>query len=253
MKRLLILAALAVMLGGEVKAGFVVNAINQTFSQNFDGLNTGTGLTVLDSSGWRLGQASPTWATGTTSLTQVQTGALTSSSAGGSWNFRDGTTTTDRSIGFLTSSGFSSPRAIMVEIHNQSGNTINELSINFDYEKYRSGSRAFTMLFFHSSNGSTWTAASSGDQAYAADANNTTIYSSPLTTSKSVSLTGLNISANSNYYLRWDYVGSGGSTNAQAIGLDNFSISAVPEPTSGLLLGVGTLACAAFRRNRRVA
>jgi hypothetical protein len=36
---------------------------------------------------------------------------------------------------------------------------------------------------------------------------------------------------------------------------DNVSIegTAVPEPTTGLLIGVGTLACAAFRRNRRVA
>jgi hypothetical protein len=253
MKRLLILAALAVMLGGEARAGFIISAINQTFSQNFDGLTTGTNLSVLDSSGWKLGQASPTWAGGTSALTQVQSGALTGSSSGGSYNFRDGTTTTDRSIGFLTSTSFTSPRAIMLEIDNQTGVIIDELSINFDYEKYRSGTRAFTMSFFHSSNGNTWTSASSGNHSYAADANNTTIYSNPLITSKSVLLTGLSISANTKYYLRWDYVGSGGSTNAQAIGLDNFTISAVPEPTSGLLIGLGTLACVALRRNRRVA
>ncbi len=260
MKRLLILAICVFSTPHFASAGFIVNAINQTFSQNFNDLATsgtggiaGTDLTVLNSSGWKLGQASPTWASGTTSLTFAQTGALTGSSTGGSYNFRDGTTTTDRSIGFLTSSSFTSPRAIMLEIDNQTGVIIDELSINFDYEKYRSGARAFTMSFFHSSNGNTWTSASSGNHSYAADANNTTIYSNPLITSKSVLLTGLSISANTKYYLRWDYVGSAGSSNAQAIGLDNFTISAVPEPTSGLLIGLGTLACVALRRNRRVA
>ncbi len=34
---------------------------------------------------------------------------------------------------------------------------------------------------------------------------------------------------------------------------DNVTVSGVPEPTTGLLVGIGTLACAAFRRNRRVA
>jgi hypothetical protein len=33
--------------------------------------------------------------------------------------------------------------------------------------------------------------------------------------------------------------------------LNETNFNAVPEPTTGLLLGVGTLACAAFRRNRR--
>ncbi|MFN9880335.1 MAG: PEP-CTERM sorting domain-containing protein [Planctomycetota bacterium] len=48
---------------------------------------------------------------------------------------------------------------------------------------------------------------------------------------------------------------SGASSASGNNRLDNiqFSANAVPEPTTGLLLGVGTLACAAFRRNRRVA
>jgi hypothetical protein len=37
--------------------------------------------------------------------------------------------------------------------------------------------------------------------------------------------------------------------------IDNiqFNATAVPEPTSGLLIGLGTLACVALRRDRRLA
>ena len=109
---------------------------------------------------------------------------------------------------------------------NNTGITITSLDVAWNYEKYRSGSRAFDWTFFHGSTSTASTAATSGDQAYAADANNTVIYNPPTSIAKSFSITGLSISNGSTYYLRWTYTGVGGNTNAQGLGVDDFSITA---------------------------
>ncbi|MDX1943680.1 MAG: FG-GAP-like repeat-containing protein, partial [Saprospiraceae bacterium] len=185
------------------------------------------------------GDASPnyTGGTNTTATTQAAgttgTGVIASNSSGGTYNFADGITAsaTDRALGFLTSGSFSSPRSIMLEVENTTGFTITQLDIAFDYEKYRSGTRAFAWTFFSSTDGSTWTAQTNGDQAYAADANNTTVSNPPAATPKTVSITGLSIPNNGKYYLRWTFAGTGGSTNGQGIGIDNFSVTAtVAQP-----------------------
>ena len=108
------------------------------------GFNVGTGTPGLYSSG----VGTTTLAAGTTG-----TGVLSSASGGGYYNFGYGITAsaTDRSVGFLTSSSVgTSPSLLnlMLQIQNNTGGVISDLAITFDYEKYRSGSRAFNMLFF---------------------------------------------------------------------------------------------------------
>jgi hypothetical protein len=90
------------------------------------------------------------------------------------------------------------------------------------------------MTFFHGSTTNPATSVAAGDQAYAADANNTVISNPPLSDAKSFTITGLSIANGSTYYLRWTYTGTGGSTNAKALGVDDFSITlntAVTPPT----------------------
>jgi hypothetical protein len=229
--------------GMTAKAGLILATLNNAVTQNFDGLGTSTNISGLDAGGWRLGAgASPTFATGTSAVS-VQAAAFTSISSGGQYNLRNNTTTTDRALGFLNSSGFTSPRSIMLEFTNNTGSTVTELDLAWNYEKYRSGTREFNWSFFHGGDGSTWTAAAAGNQNYLGDANNSTAFSPPTSISKTLTLTGLNIANNSNYYLRWDLSGVGGSTNGQAIGIDNFSITAVPEPSSlALTVAVGCVA-----------
>jgi len=197
-------------------------------TQNFDGMaSTGaatlpTGFRVSNATAYSGGTSATTLAAGTSGA-----GALTGTSGGGTYNFANGVTAsaTDRALGFLTSGSFASPRSIMLEIQNTTGSTITELNISFDYEKYRTGSRAFDWTFFSGSDGSAWTAQTGGDQSYSADGANAVV--NPSTTiSKNVTITGLSIAANAKYYLRWTFTGSGGSTNGQAIGIDNFSITA---------------------------
>lgn len=197
-------------------------------TQNFDGM--GTSATASLPSGFRISQGT-VYANGLSATNRAYgtsgTNAVSAVSAGGAVNWANGvnSTATDRALGFLSSNTYTSPRSIMLEIENNTGGTITELNVSFNYEKYRNGSREFNLTFFHGSGGGTWTAAAAGNQNYPADAGNTVV--NPATSiSKSFTITGLSISNNSKYYFRWAYTGVGGSTNGQGIGLDNVSVSA---------------------------
>lgn len=217
-----------------------VTSTGTAFTQNFDGMGSSatatlpTGFVVSSGTIYSGGTTATTLAAGTTGA-----GVLTGVSAGGTYNFANGITAsaTDRSLGFLTSGGFTSPRTIMLQITNNTGSTISSLSITFDYEKYRSGTRQFDWTFFSGSDGSTWSSNTNGDQSYSADANNTTISNPPTTISKSVSITGLSIANGNSYYIRWTFTGLAGSTNSQGIGIDNFSVTASSPYVSGGNIG----------------
>lgn len=170
------------------------------------------------------------WTTGVSATTQVGgttgSGVLTGTSSGGFYNFADGIspTSTERAIGFLTSSGYAAPRSIMYAFTNNTGSTIVSLSLSWNYEKYRSGSRIFDWTFFHGDTPLASNSEINGDQNYPADANNTTVSNPPASIAKSFVINGVSIPNGSTYYLRWTYTGTGGSTNAQALAIDDFSI-----------------------------
>ncbi len=209
------------------------------FNQNFDGI--GNTATATLPSGWRISNVVASSTSVFTSAGTATTAAAGTSGAGiisttaGAYNFANGVTgtSTDRAIGFLNSGSFSSPRAIFLQITNNSGQIITDLSLSWDFEKYRTGTRAFDWTFFGGTDGSTWTAFTAGDQSYAADANNTTVLNPPTATSKTVTISGLNIANGSSYYIRWLFTGVGGSTNGQAIGIDNFSVTATTTAGGG--------------------
>jgi hypothetical protein len=228
-----------------------VSLTTTSISQNFDGM--GSSATATLPTGFRV-NTTANFSTGTTATTQAAgttgTGVLTGSSAGAIYNFANGITgsSTDRAVGFLTSGTFSSPRSILFAFTNNTSGLIDNLTISWDFEKYRSGTRAFDWTFFHGANATSVSiAASAGNQSYAADANNTTIFNPPSATNRSVSLTGLSIANGTTYYLCWTYTGVGGATNAQGLGVDNFALSFVPTtptttsiaPASATAGGVG--------------
>ncbi|NVO18469.1 MAG: T9SS type A sorting domain-containing protein [Bacteroidetes bacterium] len=206
-----------------------ITATGTAFTQNFDGI--GITATAALPSGWTV-SGGTVFSAGTLATTVAYgtsgTGIVTSSSGGGTVNWANGVTatSTDRSVGFLTSGSFASPRNLFVQIVNNTGGTLNSITISFDIEKYRSGSRAWNVNFYSGTDGSTWAPQTGGDQAYPADANNTTVYNPPTSQSKSVTITGLSIANGANYYFRWAYTGTSGSTNSQGLGFDNISITA---------------------------
>lgn len=204
----------------------LITSTGTPFTQNFDGM--GSTATAALPTGFKIGTD---WSAGTTATTlaygSTGTGAVTGSSGGGAINWANGVTasSTDRALGFLNSGGYTSPRSIVLKITNNTGAGIGSLNISFDYEKYRTGTRAFDWTFFHGNTVTPATAATAGDQAYAADAANAVV-NPPTTIAKSFTLTGLSIPDGTDYYLKWTFTGVGGSTNGQGIGIDNFSISA---------------------------
>jgi autotransporter-associated beta strand protein len=228
------------------RAQLTINAISTANTQNFDGMGSTTTATLPTGFKVNGNNTTPDWATGTTATTQAGgtsgTGALTGTSGGGTYNFANGVTAsaTDRALGFLTSGSYASPNSLILKITNNTGVTINNLDITFDYEKYRAGTRAWNLTFFHGSATNPTTSNTSGDQAYGVDGANAVV-NPPTTISKTVNLTGLSIANGASYYIKWTSTGLAGSTNSQGIAVDNFSITATTSATTTLSTS-GTLA-----------
>ena len=195
----------------------------------------GTSATAATPSSFRVyNVVTPTWSTAATAVSQAAgttgTGVLTSASAGAFYNFANGVTasSTDRALGVLGGAGFpatSNTANIVAAYTNNTGATVTSLYLEFDYEKYRSGSRQwFWSLFYGTTAGAQITSIPAGSQTYDADANNLVISNPPTSTNKFSTITGLSIANGTTVYLRWQLVGNGGTTNGQAIGIDNFNI-----------------------------
>ncbi len=217
-----------------------------SYTQNFDG--TGSLLPV----GWGFGQGVP-FASTTISSTQtggtVGSGILTGSSPAGAYHFVNGTVgvDNDRSIGYITGSApFTNNRDIIFGFRNSTGQSITALSLTFDYEKYRSGFSSRDWSFFASASDTSWGSPfAGGAQSYAGDANSTTVFAPPLSISKSVTIGGISIAPDASYFFRWNYNGAGTGGGAQALGLDNLTLSAtliggiLYWDTNGALAGLG--------------
>ncbi len=226
---------LTVLLIGQLVVG-QVSITSSPYSQNF---TIGSSATASLPSGFKFGNNTTDWtAAGNVTATAVAagtsgTGALTGSSSGNYYNFANGVTasSTDRAIGVLTTGSFSSPRDVFFAFTNNTGSTVTSIDLTFDYEKYRTGTRAWDMTFFHGNTETNInTAATAGNQSYAADGANAVV-NPPTTISKTVSLTGLSIPNGTTYYFRWRFAGNGGSTNSQGIGIDNISLTLTSAPS----------------------
>lgn len=199
-------------------------------TQNFDSL--GSSASAALPTGWRYGEV---WTSGSSALTEAAgtfgTGVITEGAVGGAYNWASGVTatSTDRAPGFLSAAGFlgigywPSPSYMGYAFTNQTGETIRALDLSWNYEKYRNGTRAFTWSFSHGAVATSLTADAAGFQSYAADADKAVV-NPPASVPKSFRLSGLSIAPGSSYYLRWTYTGSGGSSNAQGLAIDDFSI-----------------------------
>ena len=221
-----------------LQAQISINTTGVTYTENFNGIGS-TATASIAATGFKIGTD---WATGTTATTAAAgtsgTGIITGSAAGGVYNWANGVTasSTDRALGFLFSSAFGPTRNIVLKITNNSTFTLTDLAISFDYEKYRSGSRAFDWTFNHGGTTATPIVDVNGNQNYPADANNNVVSNPPVAINKSFTINSLNIPAGSDYYLKWTYAGLAGGSNSQGIGIDNFTLlasgSLAPDITS---------------------
>ena len=133
----------------------------------------------------------------------------------------------DGAVGFLNSNTFTSPQAVYFGFTNNSSGTITDLNLSWNYEKYRLGSRAWNWTFFSSTDGTNFSSVSSGDFSYGADSGNTTASFPPIVNAvSSFGISSLNLAIGASYYFEWKMTGVGGSSNGQALGVDDFSLTA---------------------------
>lgn len=217
-------------------AQITILSTGATYGEDFNSMSSTAKVTIP--SGFKIGT---NWSTGlTTTDTSAGTtgsGSLSSTSKGYCYNFGNGlnSSATDRALGILCTNSYTG-KSIVMKITNNSGFTINQLYLSWDYEKYRSGSRQWNITFYSGTSTNPTTAQTAGDQSYSADANNTVIYNPPTVISKYVVISSISIPDGSDYYLRWAITGVGGNTNGQALAIDNFKVS-VGDPTLPIELG----------------
>lgn len=253
------------------------------YTQNFDTITTGSTSSIATAApGWsffRTGTSAgtsfsnpivitPTYTSGSnfTNTTQnagtTGTGLVSNLSSGGAYLWVDGTlaTGTDKSIGFLTTGSYPSTTAnvgqqlaLLFAFQNNFGQTITDLELTWNFERFRMGTRTQGWEFYTSTDGANWVSNIAGNVVYTGTSTSI-VYNPPQSTAKTVTLSNLNIQDGENHYFRWSFVTTGSWTNAQGLGIDDVAITAslVPEPTtSAFLAGGGMLFGCFFRRRRK--
>jgi hypothetical protein len=252
-----------------------------TYTENFDSIPTSSNSSIATAApGWsffRTGASAnatfsnpivitPTYTSGSNTLAVTQnagtagTGAVSSASSGGAYLWVSGTlaTGTDKSIGFLSAGSYPGTTtyngqqlALLFGFQNNFGQPITNLDLNWNFERYRMGSRTQSWEFYTSTDGVNWLSNNATNQVYSGTSN-AIVYNPPESIAKSVTLSNLDIQDGQNYYLRWSFVTTGSWTNSQGLGIDDVAINATvaPEPTTALLAGGGLL-CLYFLLRRR--
>lgn len=211
----------------QTRAQVSIPTLGSAYTENFNSTATtmqvGTASALLPP-GFKIG---PDWATGLTSTGQAAgtTGAVFTTGAAYNYANGDNASSTERALGFLSSGSYSSPKSIIFAFTNNTGSTVGSLSLSWNYEKYRSGTRQTDWFFFHGSTSAAATAEANGNLVNAADANSTTIFNPPASTARNVTISSLSIANGATYYLRWTYTGLAGSTSGQGLGIDDFSLT----------------------------
>jgi hypothetical protein len=202
------------------QAQWSITAQNTNFTQDFNSMGSAAGTIP---GGFKAALGNDHSFNGTT--TDEATTSYPSNLQGRCYNFGYPQNSSDRSLGFINSNSYSSPRSITSQIVNNTGATIDTIKLSWKYEKYRSGNRQWDWNFFYGPSSSPSTNYPQGNQSYPSDGNNTTAYTPPLTVNKSVTLANLNIPAGASYYFMWTLTGLGGSTNGMALSIDDVTIN----------------------------
>src|SRR5215813_7086575 len=214
-----------------------VMALSLPIAENFDGVGiTATATLPVDFRADRLTTVRTvgSFAAAGTVTTQVGGANLATNAANGIYNFGSGTSTTgpDRAIGFLASGTATMSGNLYAQLTNNTGD-LSGLQISYDVEKYRNGSNTagFRIQLYYSIDGTNWTIAGNDFlTSFVADANNNGFATAPGTTVQVVNkMLNVTIPNGGNFYLAWNYsvTSSSTTTNAQALAIDNISISGV--------------------------
>lgn len=174
-----------------------------------------------------------------------------SSTTRGVWSYGSDNsgTDTDRWLGFLFGGSPSDAVTFSTSFTNNTGASIASLLISYDVFQFRSANGGYISYFDVNLDGGS----SIGGLNFTSVNTLPTGAQTPIVaTNKSITLTGLSIANGQTFSL--NFVGSrgSGSGNAQGVGLDNISVTAVPEPsTYAVILGAVALVGVAAVRYRK--
>ncbi len=244
MKKVLIMLASVLCLFSQAKADEVltVTADNNSITENFDGMWDAalSDATLAMPNGWRIDRqmSAPrmvgAYSTAATEVMYSGGVSLASNAKNGTWNFGSSTTPSDRAVGGLSTTVDGGTRclSVMTQLLNGGMESINQLTISYDIEKYRQGDNeaGFTVQLYYSYDGTTWKKAGD-DFKTEFTKDNATIGAEvvPISTT-TVSNKSLNtaVEVGSSVYLAWNIsVSSGTSPNkAMGLALDNVSLTA---------------------------
>lgn len=156
---------------------------------------------------------------------------------------RDGSST-DLAIGVKNSATID----FTLIMRNNTGATVGSWNVDYLVEQYSKGASASTMGFSYSLNGTTYITTNLTGGANVV-ANNTTPVDvnlgSVLSTSRSAVVTE-SVAAGADIYFRWRYSHISGTS--VHMGIDDITVTAVPEPEAALLGGIGLLGLLRRRR-----
>lgn len=172
-------------------------------------------------------------------------------SGNGIYNFGLGapTTATDRALGGISSGTGSQSINIYAYFKNTGTQIITQVDLSYDVMRFRNGtnSAGFSIVLYYSSDGTTWSPAGSGFiNSFAPNGDILGAAVVPMETQQILNqtLTGLNIAQNGSLYLAWNYSVTSGTitTNAQALGIDNFLMSSIGGTSTSPAAAIATSA-----------
>ncbi len=258
MKKILFLAALSLVgiLSNDSNASLIYGTVGGTANQDFNGLaNTGT-PTWADNvtlAGWYSNRTAYVPGTGTGTAGALYSFGSTTSS---------GAPSTERALGGVASGSVAARWGI--QFQNTTGVTLNSMTIRYDGEQWRDGGNttlAFQSLTFDYLTGAALHSIGAGAGTLVPALN----FTSPIATATAGALDG-NAAANSTpgifsvtgltwnngdfLMLRWTDANDTGFDHGLAI--DNFSFSAVPEPTTVAMFGLSLFGMGVGRRRRAI-
>ncbi len=214
-----------------------------TATENFNSL--GASSTASLPTGWKaqkttyVRDATLSYSTAATAVELAGGNNIANTATGGIYRFNADSVTTESSLGGISSSSASKTVAFMSYFNNNAATTISSFTISYNVEKFRGGNNTagFTIDLLYSTNGTTWTSCGAPFiTSFTADAS-TAGYTLAPTTSTAVSGTYTPSGAipqNSKFYFAWRYSVTSATTtsNAQALGFDDISITAVGAGTT---------------------
>ena len=228
-----------------------VLTLSGSYSQNFDTLS----MTEGSVNAWTDDSTIAGWYSSETTFNvnhgNSTTAALYDFGANGS---------TDRALGSVAGNGHTYYYGVAFQ--NGTGGTITSLQVSYHGEEWREAVNPNTLVFQYflgdptaiSSTQSGWTEVTGLDFTSPASGANTYIDGNANSSTIAGTITGLNIASGTHFWVRWKDADD--ADNDAGLAIDNFSITAVPEPAGwGLISGAGLLALCGIStwRERRAA